>query len=47
MVILDGDETALMSDGVRAKRDIVQFVPFNQFKNSHLDALAAGIMILI
>jgi len=32
-----------MSDGVRAKRDIVQFVPFNEFKNQGLDSLAAGL----
>ena len=43
MIVLDGDEKALMSDGVRAKRDIVQFVPFNEFKNQGLDSLAAGL----
>lgn len=28
---LDGDDTRLNLDGVYAERDIVQFVPFNQF----------------
>ncbi|KAH9254726.1 hypothetical protein BASA81_007277 [Batrachochytrium salamandrivorans] len=38
---LDGDYQPLVSSrGVRCPRDIVQFVPFNQFKG-HADALAA------
>lgn len=35
MEILDGDDTPLISSkGVRTKRDIVQFVPFNKFYNN-------------
>eukprot|EP01080_Neovahlkampfia_damariscottae_P004598 gene4598-7980_t len=44
MIILDGDDKALVSDGVRAKRDIVQFVPFNQFKNESLESLAEEVL---
>ena len=45
MVILDGDDAELRdSNGDRAKRDIVQFVPFKKFKNSSLDALAAEVL---
>lgn len=31
METLDADTVALQSNGVRAQRDIVQFVPFNKF----------------
>lgn len=36
MEYLDADDEPLIStEGVKMKRDIVQFVPFNEFKNSH------------
>jgi hypothetical protein len=41
MNILDGDEHGLSSDGVQWERDIVQFVPFRNFKGSHPSRLAA------
>eukprot|EP00055_Hartaetosiga_balthica_P000750 m.137376 g.137376 ORF g.137376 m.137376 type:complete len:522 (-) comp11630_c0_seq1:134-1699(-) len=34
MVALDGDDGVLQHNGLRAKRDIVQFVPFRQFSAS-------------
>jgi len=34
MVILDGDEGLFNSDGVKAERDLVQFVPFRDFQGS-------------
>lgn len=40
MEILDGDEKRLSYDGVKAERDIVQFVPFRDFKNKSYTALA-------
>jgi copine 4/6/7 len=42
MNILDGDDKRLYSNGLQrsASRDIVQFVPFNQFRNEPVYALA-------
>jgi vacuolar-type H+-ATPase subunit F/Vma7 len=42
METLDGDDMLLRSNisGQTAKRDIVQFVPFNKFANQHYSALA-------
>ena len=40
MDILDGDDGALVASGVRATRDIVQFVPFNSVKARGPAALA-------
>ena len=34
METLDGDDGLMDSNGVRCKRDLVQFVPFNKFKNN-------------
>lgn len=34
MVILDGDDGLFNSDGVKAERDLVQFVPFRDFQSS-------------
>lgn len=34
---LDGDDVALQADGVQAKRDIVQFVPFRKHANNPVD----------
>jgi len=34
METLDGDEGLIDSQGVKCKRDLVQFVPFNKFKNN-------------
>eukprot|EP01080_Neovahlkampfia_damariscottae_P009947 gene9947-2268_t len=45
MVILDGDDSILKdSNGDRAKRDIVQFVPFKKFRNASLDSLASEVL---
>ena len=45
MVQLDGDETPLVNQcGQRTKRDIVQFVPFRQFQDKPLPALAAEVL---
>ena len=35
MDVLDGDDNALRANGRTANRDIVQFVPFNQFNTSN------------
>jgi len=41
MEILDADDVPLVSSrGVKMKRDIVQFIPFRQFSNSHISELA-------
>jgi hypothetical protein len=32
MEVLDGDKGKLRCDGIQAKRDIVQFVPFRKYK---------------
>jgi len=34
MIILDGDDGLFNSDGVKAERDLVQFVPFRDFQGS-------------
>jgi len=34
MEILDGDSGLMDHNGVKAVRDLVQFVPFNKFKNN-------------
>jgi hypothetical protein len=34
MTILDGDDGLWDDKGRKAKRDLVQFVPFNEFKNN-------------
>jgi len=41
MDALDGDEKQLVSNGKKAARDMVQFVPLNKFKNEHISKLAA------
>jgi len=41
MKALDGDEKGLSSNGKKAARDMVQFVPFNKFKNEHVSNLAS------
>lgn len=33
MEILDGDNGLIDCNGKKAERDLVQFVPYNQFKN--------------
>jgi len=40
MEILDADDNPLEYRGKRMKRDIVQFVPFRQFKQAHYSLLA-------
>ncbi|KAJ5077497.1 copine [Anaeramoeba ignava] len=40
MDILDGDDSTLKIDGKKAQRDIVQFVPFRDFKTKGMDKLA-------
>merc|ERR1712154_634727 len=42
MEILDADDTPLRHSqtGKIMERDIVQFVPFNEFKNQHISAIA-------
>ena len=45
MEILDGDDVILTDyRGRKAVRDIVQFVAFNDFKNKHIDDLAAEVL---
>jgi hypothetical protein len=44
MQILDGDDHALQSGSRVAKRDIVQFVPFRDFKNKDIYALAEEVL---
>jgi hypothetical protein len=34
MVVLDGDDGLIDTDGRKAIRDLVQFVPFNEFKDN-------------
>jgi len=42
---LDADDVPLKSSkGVTMKRDIVQFVPFNKFKQAHIGALAKEVL---
>ena len=43
MDILDGDEGLYNSEGVKAERDLVQFVPFRKYENSH-EMLAAAVL---
>mmetsp|Transcript_15062 Transcript_15062/g.12775 ORF Transcript_15062/g.12775 Transcript_15062/m.12775 type:complete len:124 (+) Transcript_15062:1365-1736(+) len=43
MDILDGDDGLQNSRGVTAKRDLVQFVPFNKFANNK-EALAREVL---
>jgi len=33
MVVLDGDDGLWNNQGQKAKRDLVQFVPYNKFKH--------------
>ena len=40
MEFLDGDDKLLKAGGKTAQRDIVQFVPFRDFKNKHISELA-------
>eukprot|EP01096_Ripella_sp_DP13-Kostka_P000596 TRINITY_DN1064_c2_g1_i2.p1 TRINITY_DN1064_c2_g1~~TRINITY_DN1064_c2_g1_i2.p1 ORF type:complete len:956 (+),score=432.93 TRINITY_DN1064_c2_g1_i2:97-2964(+) len=40
MEILDGDEHPLQSNGRKTQRDIVQFVPFREYKNAHPTKIA-------
>jgi hypothetical protein len=45
MVQLDGDDQILRnSRGVAARRDIVQFVEFNEFKNKDISLLAEEVL---
>eukprot|EP00049_Salpingoeca_infusionum_P010983 m.189770 g.189770 ORF g.189770 m.189770 type:complete len:526 (+) comp14800_c0_seq6:133-1710(+) len=44
MDVLDGDDATLESKGVRATRDIVQFVPFNSVKARGPAALAQAVL---
>ena len=45
MIELDADYVPLQnSDGEQAKRDIVQFVKFNEFKNESPQALAEEVL---
>jgi len=45
MVELDGDKTPLVdSNGKETSRDIVDFVPFNDFLDKGVDALAAKVL---
>lgn len=45
MVILDGDENPLTNrNGVKRARDIVQFVPFRDFKNADINRLAEEVL---
>jgi len=41
MEVLDADDTPLVYNGKKMKRDIVQFVPFRRFRSMHYTALAA------
>jgi vacuolar-type H+-ATPase subunit F/Vma7 len=41
---LDADNKALESNGKKAVRDIVQFVPFRKFLNQHISRLAAEVL---
>ena len=42
---LDADDVPLVSSsGYQMERDLVQFVPFNQFANKHYSALAAAVL---
>jgi hypothetical protein len=45
MNVLDADDSPLVSShGQKMVRDIVQFVPFNKFKNAHYSVLAAEVL---
>eukprot|EP01080_Neovahlkampfia_damariscottae_P006237 gene6237-10243_t len=44
MVVLDADDVPLVSNGVKMARDIVQFVPFKDFKDLPLDRLAQEVL---
>lgn len=45
MDVLDADDTPLVHrNGQKMVRDIVQFVPFNKFKNKHYSLLAAEVL---
>jgi len=45
MVALDSDDKILTdSDGLKAARDIVQFVPFSKYKGQHYSALAKEVL---
>ena len=44
MEVLDADDKPLVSRGKQMARDIVQFVPFRDFQNSHYSALAAEVL---
>merc|ERR1712003_48185 len=41
---LDADDHPLWSNGVKMKRDIVQFVPFNQYKDGDIGLLAKAVL---
>ena len=41
---LDSDEEKLELNGIKAERDIVQFVPFSKFKNSSPDSIAEEVL---
>jgi len=44
MNILDADDKPLRANGKTMERDIVQFVPVNQFKNVHYSRLAKEVL---
>lgn len=44
MDILDADEVPLVSRGKQMARDIVQFVPFNRFRNASTERLAEEVL---
>ncbi|KAL9649914.1 hypothetical protein ABK040_011387 [Willaertia magna] len=44
MDVLDADDNPLVSRGVKMSRDIVQFVPFNNYKNAHPSLLAKEVL---
>jgi hypothetical protein len=45
MDVLDADDVPLVSRaGVKMCRDLVQFVPFNQFANKHYSVLASEVL---
>ncbi len=44
MVQLDGDEGLYNNQGVKAQRDLVQFVPFNKFQHKGPERLAQEVL---
>jgi hypothetical protein len=44
MVQLDGDDGLYNNQGVKAKRDLVQFVPFKKFQHKGPERLAQEVL---